>query len=262
MTALRRAESAEAVQPQTETRLLDWFDPIHDPGGVISRAVLRLDQLAAKRGVRLYPQTDFRALKAIVEAHRAEGTVLMPHVDPTYSTIDERNGIWVYGIDAEGRAASTQTGRYYDFTGTSLAEEMASFRFFYDDPSQYLNESCFCRTPHAASAITGTALASGTIWVRPDLRGPGEQNIVLSKLLGKLTRLIAIAQWWPEHLFTFSSYDLYNRRVVANFGWAHEAFPCEWVFPYGPVASAGMFWMTRQEMLDWAADEVRQLEAA
>jgi hypothetical protein len=215
MTALRRAESETSVQPQTETRLLDWFDPIHDPGGVISRTVLRLDQLAAKRGVRLYPQTDFRALKTIVEAHRAQGTVLMPHVDPTYSTIDETNGIWIYGIDAEGRSATTQAGRYYDFTGTNLAEEMASFRFFYDDPSKYLNESCYCRAPEAASQITGTALASGTIWVRPDMRGPGAEKIVLSQLLGKLTRLIAIAQWWPEYLFTFSSYDLYNRRCPA-----------------------------------------------
>lgn len=262
MTALRKAESETSVQPQTETRLLDWFNPIHDPGGVISRTVLRLDQLAAKRGVRLYPQTDFRALKTIVEAHRAEGTVMMPHVDPAYSTIDETNGIWVYGIDAEGKSATTQAGRYYDFTGTSLAAELESFRFFYDDPSRHVTESCYVTTPPEAAQITGTVLASGTIWVRPDMRGPGEDGIVLSQLLGKLTRLIAIAQWWPEQLFTFSSYQLYNRRVVANFGWPHEAFPVDWVFPFGRAPSSGMFWMSREEMLAWSADEFRQLVAA
>lgn len=261
MTLARK--TARVAAPQVETRLPDWFEAIHDPGGVIARNVLRLDQLAAKRGVRLYPQTDFHTLKAIVETHRSQGTVLMPHVDPTYSTINGENGIWILGVDAQGNAATTQTGRYYDFTGSSLAAEMASFRFFYDEPARHLTPECYCRAPRdAAEVITGTAVSSGTIWVRPDMRGPGEEGIVLSQLLGKLTRLIAIARWWPKHMFTFSSYDLYNRGVVRNFGWPHESFVTEWHFPYGPVAPAGMFWMTREEMLGWAADDFKQPAAA
>lgn len=157
MTALRRPEPNLAVQPQTETRLLDWFEPIHDPSGIISRTVLRLDQLAAKRGVRLYPQSDFRSLTTIVEAHRSQGTVQMPHVDADYSSVGADNGFWIYGIDADGRSATTQAGRYYDFTGTSLADELASFRFFYDDPSRNLTEGCYAKTPPEASLITGAA---------------------------------------------------------------------------------------------------------
>ncbi len=262
MTALRRADTTTTVQPQTETRLLDWFDPIHDPGGVISRTVLRLDQLAAKRGVRLYPQTDFRALKTIVEPRRHLGTVMQPYVDPTYSTVDARNAIWILGVDAEGVPATTVAGRYFDFTGSSLAAEMESFRLFYDDPARHITSDCYCRAAPAAMNIKGPAVHSGTMWVRKDMRGPGEDGIVLSQLLGKLTRLIAIAQWWPEHVFTHSSYDLYNRGVVANFGWPHESFQVDWRFPFGTVPSAGMFWMTRGEMLAWAENEVRQLAAA
>ena len=262
MTALRWTETAPAVQPQTETRLLDWFEPLHDPDGLISRTVLRLDQLAAKRGVRLYPQIDLRTLRTIVEPRRHLGTVMMPYVDVAYSTIGAHNAIWVLGIDADGVPATTQAGRYFDFTGTSLAAEMESFRMFYDDPAEHITPDCYCRAAPAALEVKGPAVHSGTIWVRKDMRGPDEDGIVLSQLLGKLTRFIAIAQWWPEHLFTFSSYDLYNRGVVANFGWPHESFQVDWRFPTGTVPSAGMFWATRDEMLAWAEEEFRQLAAA
>ncbi len=262
MTALRKAETETSVQPQTETRLLDWFDPIHDPGGIISRTVLRLDQLAAKRGVRLYPQTDFRALKTIVEPRRPLGTVMMPFADTAYTALGAHNGIWVLGIDSQGEVVSTQAGRYFDFTGTTLAAEMESFRFFYDDPARHITPDCYCRPAPAAFEVNGPAVHSGTIWVRKDMRGPDEEGVILSQLLGKLTRLISIAQWWPEHLFTFSSYDLYNRGVVTNFGWPRESLQVDWRFPTGTVPSAGMFWSTRDEMLAWAAEEVRQLAAA
>ncbi len=262
MTALRRADTTTTVQPQTETRLLDWFDPIHDPGGVISRTVLRLDQLAAKRGVRLYPQTDFGALKTIVEPRRPLGTVMMPYVDTAYTALGAHNGIWVLGIDDQGEVVSTQAGRYFDFTGTTLAAEMQSFRFFYDDPSRHVTPECYCKPAPAAFDVNGTAVHSGTIWIRKDMRGPGEHGIVLSQLLGRITRLIAIAQWWPEYLFTFTKYESYRRGVVANFGWPHESFDVEWVFPDGRAPTSGMFWMTRDEMLMWAEDQVRQLAAA
>ena len=262
MTALPAATPALA-RPQTQTRLLDWFEPIHDPGGVISRAVLRLDQLAARRGVHLYPQADFRALKAVADANRHQGSVLAANVDPTYSVVGRENAIWIYGVDAAGNAASTQTGRYFDWTGTTLGAEIESFRFFYDRPEHHITEDCFCRMPRPeADTVTGPVLQSGTIWVRPDLRGPDDQGIVLSQLLGRLTRLLGIAHWWPDYVFTFSTHDLYKRGVVTNFGWAHEAFPVEWKLPGLPVYRGGLFWMTRAEMLDWAGREPLKLPVA
>lgn len=261
MTTLSAA--IPATRPQLSTRLPDWFEAVHDPDGVIARNVLRLDQLAAKRGVRLYPQTDFDVLKAIVEERRSQGTILMPLVDPAFCTITEQNGFWLLGIDEHGEVASTHTGRYFDFNGSSLGAEMASFRFFYDDPGRYVTSECFVRSPREChDVVTGTAFHSGTMWVRPDLRGPGDVGIVMSQVLGKLARLLGLARWWPQHLFTFSSYSLYNRGVVTNFGYPHEAFPVEWQLHYGPVPASGFFWMSREELLTWAADDFRQLAAA
>lgn len=255
MTALAtRAPLAATIQ--TETRLLDWFDPIHDPGGVISRTVLKLDQLAARRGVRLYPQTDPHGLKAVAQAYRHLGTVLSPNADPDYSRLDETNTFWVLGLDDSGEPATTQAARYIDWTGSSLADEVEAFRYFYEKPEQHLTEDCYCRVPRpAAEQITGPMMLSGTIWVRPDMRGPDDQGIVLSQLLGRLTRMIGIAMWWPDFVFTFSSTDHVKRGVVANFGWAHHEFPVEWKLPGLPVYKGGLFWMTREEMLNWAATE-------
>lgn len=259
MTVLAvKAPLASAIQ--TTTRLLDWFDPIHDPSGIISRTVLKLDQLAAKRGVRLYPQTDNRALKTVTEAYRHLGTVLSPNADPDYSRIDSSNAFWILGLDSDGQVATTQAGRYMDWTGSSLADEVEAFRYFYETPEKHLTEECYCRVPRpAAEQITGPVMLSGTIWVRPDMRGPDAQGIVLSQLLGRLTRMIGLAQWWPDFLFTFSSNDHYKRGVVTNFGWAHHEFPVEWKLAGLPVYRGGLFWMTRGEMMDWAAtDPVEQ----
>ena len=249
-------------RPQLTTRLPDWFEAIHDPGGVLARNVLRLDQLAAKRGVRLYPQTDFRALKTVADEHRSEGTVLMPHVDPAYSTVNEENGFWILGIDERGDVALTVAGRYYDFTGSSLAEELRSFRFFYDEPARFVTPECYCRPPAEAELLRGPSFASGTLWVRKDLRGPDENGIQLSRIMGPLNRSVGIARWWPEVVFTFSRCELYNRGVVGRFGYAHEAFDIEWRLHYGVVPTSGMFWLTRDEMLDLAASDFRQPAAA
>jgi len=193
----------------------------------------------------------------VVDANRQFGTVLAPNVDPDFSRIGPENAIWLYGVDAEGRAATTQTGRYFDWTGTSLAVEIESFRFFYDKPALHLAEDCFCSMPRpAAEQISGPTFHSGTIWVRPDLRGPDENGIVLSQLLGRLTRMIGIALWWPDFVFTFSTNDLYRRGVVANFGWLHQEFPAEWKLASQPVYRGGLFWMTREEMLGWATREL------
>lgn len=252
-----------APKPQLTTRLPDWFEAIYDPDGVIARNFLRLDQLAAKRGIRFYPQNDFRVLKAIVEERRHLGTVLMPFVDHTCSTLSDDNAFWLLGIDGDGNVASTHTGRYFDFTGSSLAAEMASMRMFYDEPARFVTPECFANTPHEATeVITGTAFHSGTMWVRPDMRGPDESGIVMSAVMGKLARLLGLAKWWPKHLFTFSSYALYNHGVVTRFGYAHEAFPVTWYLHYGPAPDCGMFWMTREELLGWAADDFKQLAVA
>jgi hypothetical protein len=78
-------------------------------------------------------------------------------------------------------------------------------------------------------------------------------------VLGRLTRMIGLSRWQPDYMFTFSSLDLYGRGVVKNFGWPHEAFQAEWHLPSFPHFRCGLFWMTREEMMDWARGELPRL---
>ncbi len=243
--------------------MLDWFEPIHDPGGVVSRTVLRLDQLAARRGVRLYPQTDFHGLKDVAAANRQHGSVLAPNVDADLSRLGDANATWILGVDKDGQPATTQAGRYFDWSGTTLGAEMESFRFFYEHPVRHLTADCFCRMPRpAADQIVGAAFHTGTIWVRPDLRGPDEEGIILSQLLGRMIRLIGIAHWWPDYLFSFSTRALRDRGVVKNFGWSHHDPGAEWKLPGEAVYEGGLSWMSREEMLDWASAQPTRHAAA
>jgi hypothetical protein len=263
MTAQRSNMLSVDVSPQLEVRLPDWFEAGHDPGGVISRMVIRLDQLALRRGSRWYPQTDFWALKEVQTANRAHGTITQPHIDPVHSDLTPENAFWILGIDEAGAPATTQTGLMFDWHDTTLAKELESYRFFYRDPKRVITEDCYCRIPRpAGDQISGTVVHSGGMWVRPDMRGPGDVGIVLSQVLGKLTRLVAISRWWPDFLVMFAAVDLYNRGVVSNFGWTHGAFKAEYKLPGHPPYAAGLFWMEIQELLNWAEEELRRPAAA
>lgn len=249
---------------QTRTRLLDWFEADYDVDGAISRLVLRLDQLAARRGIRLYPQTDFWGLKRVVDANRPLGANLSPNVDAAVSAVDAGNAFWLLGIDDQGKPAATQTARHFDWTGTTMSEEMESLRFFFADPDRHRDGRTYCRIPRPdGDLISGPVVHSGTMWVRPDFRGPGDVGIVMSQILGRLIRLISLSRWRPGYLFTFSSLDLYKRGVAKNFGYAHEAFTAEWDLPDYPGYRAGLFWITAEEMMSWARSEpARPLSAA
>lgn len=261
MTAQRKSlPSLDVGQGiQTAVNLLDWFEADYDVGGVISRMVLRLDQLAARRGIRFYPQTDCLALRRLVDANLGQGAVMSPNMDIRFSSVTPENTFWLLGLDADGVPATTQSGRYFDWSRTNLAEEVESLRFFYDDPARHIEPGTYCRMPRpAAEQISGPVVHSGTMWVRPDFRGPGKEGIVLSQILGKLVRFLGIARWKPDYVFTFSSLDHHRRGVVRNFGYAHEEFPVEWKLPANDHYRGGLFWMTRKEMEDWATEQLKQ----
>ncbi|MBI1773770.1 MAG: hypothetical protein HYR63_00350 [Proteobacteria bacterium] len=179
--------------------------------------------------------------------------VFMPQADPVYCRLGPDNAFWILGVDLDGRVATTQGGRLYDWTGSNMKREVESLRFFYDRPEDHTDEGCWCEMPEAARQITGTAVHSGSMWVRPDLRGPSEDGIVLSQLLGKLTRALGVALWNAAYVFTFSSLELNRRGVVANFGYDHYETPLRLKLPERPLYEAGLCWMTARSFVDWAA---------
>lgn len=237
-------------------RLPDWYEPVFDPSHALARALLILDALALRRGVRLYPQWDYRGLKAVVGAGREAGfdTILASQADPDCCRLANDNAFWILGVDADGRPATTQTGRYYDWTGTTLRREVESFRFFYDRPQRHLDRTCWCEMPPSAEQVTGPTAHSGTIWVRPDLRGPDAEGIILSRLLGRITRLIAISLWAPRWLFTFSLLSLHKRGVVGNFGWDNWGPGARWQLAGQAPYDGGLAWMSTESFVRWASE--------
>lgn len=251
--ALPRLFSASAYS-MSRRRLPDWYNPVALPNRAVARALLILDRLCASRGVRLYPQWDHRLLRQVVTEGRARGHSdinMMPQCDPDCSRLGEDNAFWILGLDADGNVATTQTGRYFDLAG-SLADEMKSFRLFYEHPDRHIDASCWCEMPKRADEIRGPVAHSGTIWVRRDLRGPGPAGIVLSRLLGKITRLVEVGLFAPHRLVAFGSMELYRRGVIHNYDLTEWHPGARWKLPGAPAFDGGLMTMTTESLISWA----------
>jgi len=119
---------------------------------------------------------------------------LFPTFDPRLSTLTPENAFCLVGRNRAGEVVTTQGGRLFDLSGSTLARECETMRFFYDDPKQQAlpDESCEV-TAQTASGITGLATFIGALWYRPDIRSLG-----LSPLMARIGRMYAYTRWAPD----------------------------------------------------------------
>ena len=88
-----------------------------------ARALLAIDQHARDRGVRLYPQTNFRLLSAIFSTHAESGARLAPLYDPQHHPLTPETAFWIAGLDDDGQVVLTAAARVFDLQATSLRDE-------------------------------------------------------------------------------------------------------------------------------------------
>jgi GNAT superfamily N-acetyltransferase len=127
------------------------------------------------------------------------------------------NAFIIEGVDEDGAAVMTSAGRLYDHGDRSIADDLRSLRVFYDRPEAHVaaGESVEVTAP-AAQHLCGRVMFSGAVWVRPDYRRHG-----LTKIIPRLTRSYALAQWNTPVFWAYIDHDLEEIGVARAYGSWH-----------------------------------------
>jgi hypothetical protein len=233
--------------------LLDRIQIDFGPVDLLGRFFLHAESAARERGVLL----SFAKMEDLVRVNRENPDSwrpLLPHYDPSYGGITDRNAFCIVGRNDAGDIVATQAARLYEWKNTTLFDEATSLRLFYPEPERMRRpgETCLV-TARAARKISGRVAFSGAGWYRPDYRGHS-----LSAILPRISRVYAHAIWNTECTLSFVAEALVKKGVAARFGYKN----IDWAvqlnnFPIGDYYGA-LVWMETNQMLD----DVSQFMAA
>ena len=240
-----RTEPGKTPSSAASSSFLDDIRINFGPSGLLGRFFLAADAAVQERGVRL----SFAPMEQLVEINRENPQSwrpLLPHYDPSYGGISEKNAFCLIGRSHGGNIVATQAARFYDFAETNLHEEATSLRLFYPDPTRMRRpgETCTITAP-SAKGIRGRVAFSGAAWYRPDFRGRE-----LSSLLPPIGRAYAHAIWDTDCTFTFIA-----KALVDNGAWRQAGYSnLEWNVMLRNSAMGqyhgALVWMHTQEMLE------------
>ncbi len=200
-----------------EPSILAQMSLNHGPRDLIARYIGHADQAARDLGVRLRLSWDFDRLIALNRQHRDSWPMLSPIFNPRYNSLRRDNAFLVEGVDEFGATVMTSAGRLYDHGDRSIADDLRSLRVFYDQPGKYVaaGESVEVSAP-TAEHLCGRIMFSGAVWVRPDYRRHG-----LTKIIPRLTRSYALAQWNTPVFWAYIDHDLEEIGVARAYGSWH-----------------------------------------
>jgi hypothetical protein len=227
-------------------RLPDQITLQHGPRAALGQFFLTADKAARERGVSLSLNADFEYLRSINNANKDSWDSLAPSFNTAYNTLDDHNGFCIIGRNEAGDVVSTQAARVYDLTGSTLADCVSSFRFFYSDPATMCDagETCSFTAPSAAR-LTGRIVFSGSTWIHPDYRKRG-----LPAILPRISRALALTRWDTDYTISFVKYILVEKGVARAYGYRNVERALEWRAPDGRMRYQGaLIWMDRQELL-------------
>lgn len=227
-------------------RLPDQITVQHGPREELGHFFLTADKAARERGVSLSLNADFDYLRNVNNANKDSWDSLAPSFNNSLSDIDASNGFCIIGRNEAGDVVSTQAARVYDLTGSSLAECVSSFRFFYADPKQMCEpgETCSFTSP-SATKLSGRIVFSGSTWIHPDYRKRG-----LPAILPRISRALALTQWNTDYTISFVKFILVEKGVAKAYGYSNVEPALEWRAPDGKMRYQGaLIWMDRQELL-------------
>lgn len=209
-----------------------------------ARALLAIDQHARDRGVRLFPQTDFRLLGEIFAAHAGSGARLAPLYNPDHHRFTPEEAFWIAGLDDDGEVAMTAAVRVFDLANGSLRDEAESMRLF--GPGHF--RACLFAGP-AADMIRGRVAVTGGGWVHPRLRGPGPTGIKLSRILRRAVTFLAYAMAPLDFDVAWvKTVQVIEKGLAADYGFDHVEHGADLVLADGSVSPNSLVWCDTYEL--------------
>jgi hypothetical protein len=197
--------------------ILDQVRFGHGPRELLGHYVACANDMAADLGITLRLNTDFTRLVALNARNRDSWPALSPIFNPANADLGCANAFFIEGIDELGETVMTNAGRLYDHGDRSIAQDLRALRVFYDDPAPHAAAGARIDvTAPSAEYICGRVTFAGAMWVRPDFRRLG-----LTKIVPRLTRAVALAQWNTPIFWATIEHKLEKMGVARAYGSWH-----------------------------------------
>jgi hypothetical protein len=186
----------------------------HGPVQLLGRFFLRAVTALAKlelTPVWLTPEE----LQSANRANRDSWIPMLPTFDIEFSRLDATNFRAIGIRDASGRIVGSHALRYFDWTGTTYGEELASYRLLYASPatSRLKDERCVL-TAGEGARITGKVAFSGAAWFHPSVRKLG-----LSYIVPRIGKAVALSTWPIERIVALMTESVFKAGFAPRFGY-------------------------------------------
>ena len=225
--------------PENNLRLPDAITVVHGPRRLLARFLLAGDREARQLGLHLRVRHDFDELLYLNRREVARGhwRPLLDMFNPEHATLNYENAFWVSGENADGEIVATFGGRLYDWRDTNLAEQACAM-FHGEDRGQ----GCHI-TAEAAWRISGTVIAAGIAWVRPDYR-----RRHLSRLVPRIGKAYACARWPVDWIFGYVTNEHARWGMPASYGHRHVSHSV--TYPGTPWSNLAIAYSSADDVYD------------
>jgi hypothetical protein len=223
--------------------LVDQLAVYHPP--VV--ACLQSERAMLRLGLHL-TTTSLGEMEIINAEHRSNWLPLVPTLTTRYwPDASPDDTFCIVGRDQTGNAVTAVGARLFNWTDTTMREELSSLRVFYGQKPPYVNETCIV-SAKSASKIRGKVAFIGGFWISPDYRGGKEIPI----LMAQLSQAYALARWGEIDFCAYIMTEaVHGRGLARKIGWNN----IEWAVDlqshlYGRLRFV-LIWQTRKEVLDY-----------
>jgi len=221
----------------------------HGPTELIGRLLLRVDSELRARGVTLR-FASFEDMAAVNRANQESWHPLFSCFDPATCDLNSKNSYCLLGYNSKGEVVTTQAGRFFDWTDTTMFEELVSMRLLYNDPENDRRPGeKISVTAEKTKAISGRCAFLGSIWVRPDFRKKS-----LPALMGRLSRAYALTHWDVDYTTAIITQPVEKGLMIKRLGtentdWSVDLINC----PLGDM-SGSVIWASADEISTMCSD--------
>jgi hypothetical protein len=207
----RRALSRKAE----EKGVLDALVVEHGPIELLGLFVLAADEAIHTGGLT----ANVAPLDTLVEANNANAKAwrpMLPVLVPELAGFAPEDAFAIVVRNSSGEVVATNACRRFDWSSTTMAVELESMRFFYENPARDRRpgERCIVSAP-SADSIGGEVVYFGGSWCHPDYRGRA-----LSGIVSRLGKAFALARWPLTHGVGLMLEEVYRRGFAHHLGFA------------------------------------------
>jgi GNAT superfamily N-acetyltransferase len=224
--------------------LVDQIRVDHGPPALLGRFFLAADTFARERGLRL-TFASFEEMAATHEAQKDNWPSLIPTFDCRVTEIPHDRAFCIAVRDGRDRIVGMCAERFYDLTGSTLAEAVASGVFMPIEPAGPDGVPTLCElSAPTGGKLTGRVHYSGAVWVHPEYRG-----MRLAGYLPRVTRSVALTTWDIAYNFGFVKTGEEASALVKRYGLPHAEREMRYR-SYWQSYEGAIIWMDVPELLE------------